>query len=489
VVAGFIQEPRLEFAAGNHHIDIRFGMMNYGPLDSLSGLAPEKIWLGIVGTPDAVEGIHNWIERIGRGVEAKESRYPNLFPRFPGYGHDSNLRAPLVSDPRLHGIVKQRSIDALVSSPERNSVVGEVVNLFISELWRLTEKGSVDVLLCDYPSALLEYLEDEKEAREEADQEADEESEEPERGADLDFHDLLKARAMVLGVPLQVLRPPTYDESKRRHQKRRANRIQRLQDEATRAWNLYTALYYKAGGTPWRLERDPEELTACYVGVSFYEALDRSRLLTSTAQVFSERGDGIVLRGGTAKRSKEDRQVHLSDEDAHRLLDNALRAYRSEHRTLPARLVVHKTSPHNNEELDGFSEALRAHGVDSADFLSPTFKTSTTRLFRSGVYPPLRGTFLTLDLRNHLLYTRGSVDFYRTYPGMYVPRPLLMRCDEVEQTPAFLARESLALTKMNWNNSQFDNSDPITLKAARNVGDILKYIEGDRAQSRYSFYM
>lgn len=23
----------------------------------------------------------------------------------------------------------------------------------------------------------------------------------------------------------------------------------------------------------------------------------------------------------------------------------------------------------------------------------------------------------------HLIYTKGSVDFYSTYPGMYVPRP------------------------------------------------------------------
>jgi hypothetical protein len=93
------------------------------------------------------------------------------------------------------------------------------------------------------------------------------------------------------------------------------------------------------------------------------------------------------------------------------------------------------------------------------------------------------------DERNHLLYTRGSVDFFRTYPGMYVPRPLLIRCDEVEQTPTFLAREALALTKMNWNNTQFDNGDPITLRAARGVGNILKYSEGDRPQPRYSYYM
>ena len=168
-------------------------------------------------------------------------------------------------------------------------------------------------------------------------------------------------------------------------------------------------------------------------------------------------------------------------------MDNALRTYREEHRTLPARLVLHKTSPHNREELNGFGEALRASGVDSADFLY--LGRSSTRLFRSGEYPPLRGTLLTLDPQTHLLYTRGSVDFFRTYPSMYVPCPLLVRCDETEQTSTFLAQEALALTKMNWNNTQFDNGDPITLRAARSVGKILKYIEGNHPQPRYSYYM
>lgn len=130
----------------------------------------------------------------------------------------------------------------------------------------------------------------------------------------LDFHNLLKAKAMDLGVPVQLLLPSTYDESKHHRQKRRSDRIRRLQDEATRAWNVYVALYYKAGGVPWRIARDPADLTSCYAGVSFYNTLDREKLLTSTAQVFNERGDGVVLRGGTAERSKEDRQIHMSGE-------------------------------------------------------------------------------------------------------------------------------------------------------------------------------
>ena len=44
-----------------------------------------------------------------------------------------------------------------------------------------------------------------------------------------------------------------------------------------------------------------------------------------------------------------------------------------------------------------------------------------------------------------VLYTRGSVDFFETYPGKYVPVPLRIRSESTEQTQRFLAREVLAL--------------------------------------------
>ena len=46
------------------------------------------------------------------------------------------------------------------------------------------------------------------------------------------------------------------------------------------------------------------------------------------------------------------------------------------------------------------------------------------RLFRPGAALPLRGTFLHLGPEEHALYTGGSVEFYSTYPGMYVPHPV-----------------------------------------------------------------
>ncbi len=48
-----IDEPELDFGGGRH-IDIRFGLRNYGPLDFESGLAPREITIGIVGTSETL---------------------------------------------------------------------------------------------------------------------------------------------------------------------------------------------------------------------------------------------------------------------------------------------------------------------------------------------------------------------------------------------------------------------------------------------------
>ena len=141
------------------------------------------------------------------------------------------------------------------------------------------------------------------------------------------------------------------------------------------------------------------------------------------------------------------------------------------HTNMPARVVLHKSSYFTPEDTAGFKAALQQERVAMADMLS--IRTSSIRLFRPGQYPVLRGTHMSLGPNRHLLYTRGSVPFFETYPGLYVPRALEVQLDAVERSRDALCLEILALTKMNWNSTQFDMRDPITLHAARRVGDIL----------------
>ena len=114
-------------------------------------------------------------------------------------------------------------------------------------------------------------------------------------------------------------------------------------------------------------------------------------------------------------------------------------------------------------------------------------RRAAPHLFRTGQLPPLRGTSVQLDERSLLLYTRGSIPYFRSYPGLYVPQPLLIRpaTDGTDLRDA--AIDVLAMSKMNWNNAQLD---PLTRRTAHRVGAILKHVPPDaQIVTRYAYYM
>lgn len=493
--ASFLSEPELEFGNGGTHIDIRFGLIQHGPLDRGTPIAPSQLRVGLVGTEETISGVQHWLERARSGIPRKETKLANLFPPFPGFSDQSCFGASLVFHERWYASIHRREIESVVVNAEPGRMVQDAVDLFLDYARDLTQQSGPLVLICAPPRELLAALEGDLRTRvDPSDQEIDEGSDPPETRSvqyQPQFHDLLKARGMTLGVPIQMIRPDTYSTStngRAPKKSRRSPHPRPMQDEATRAWNFHTALYYKAGGIPWRLVRDPTELAACFVGISFYRSLDGKRLLTSVAHVFNERGEGVIVKGGPARIDKDDRQPHLSMEDAHSLLKQALQTYRREHRTLPARLVVHKTSKSDSGEIEGFRSAAVEERIDTLELMS--VRRSLSRLFRRGTYPPLRGTFLEMDETTALLYLRGSVNFFETYPGMYVPRPLEFSIEETNTSSQKLGEEILALSKLNWNNTQFDGGEPITVRAARRVGDILKCVPDDvNVQPSFRFFM
>ena len=487
----FIDEPELEFGHGGTHVDIRFGLMQHGPLDLGEATAPTHLRVGLVGTQESIDAVRGWLERCRNEVAAKtrKNRQPRLFPRFPGFSMETPFGASIVFHDRWCSPIRQREVDAILADEQPDEAVKHAVELFLHHAADVMEQGGPMVIVCAPPKDLLAAVDAKPPDPADAiDEELDEGSETTKGGPKpliRFFHDVLKAEGMRLGVPIQMVRPQTYTG---RQATNRWGESKPLQDEATRAWNIHVALYYKAGGIPWRLLRNPSELQACFVGVSFFRSLEGDRLLTSVAQVFNELGEGIIVKGPATKIDKSDPIPHLSSADAHALLKSAIRVYRNEHKTSPARVVLHKTSPIAEEEYEGFKTAAADHQIDSLDVMS--VRRSFTRLFREATYPPLRGTFFELQATSGLVYLRGSVKFFETYPGMYVPRPIEFTVKQAETGVLQLGTEMMLLSKLNWNNTQFDGGEPITVRAARRVGDILKCVpEGGVLQPSFRFYM
>src|SRR5262245_60148797 len=81
--AAHFAEPMLEFGGGGRHVDVRFGLMDFGPVD-FSTDRTKTTRLGVVGSSQTTGKLRDWLRRCEAGIAAKNTRQPNLFPPFPG---------------------------------------------------------------------------------------------------------------------------------------------------------------------------------------------------------------------------------------------------------------------------------------------------------------------------------------------------------------------------------------------------------------------
>lgn len=476
----FIAEPELEFGHGTH-VCPRAGIAQHNVYDSRFKARRDTVLVGAVGTSETLSKLATWIKRCETFIPSPaDSRQPTLNLPFCGFNTVTGFKARLVLEEEIMRPITNSEIKEILAIPDahRNRRVEEAVDLYYSKIKFLTQNRQVDVIVCVLPADLYSKLVPKREKRSVEPAIEDEPDEKPDDWIETNFRRALKARAMHLGKPLQLIQETSLEESPRGKQ-----------DDATRAWDFCTALYYKTNKTvPWRLIPNVHRPPVCFVGIGFYRSRDRSVLNTSLAQVFDELGNGVILRGTPVDVNKDDRRPYMTEEQAFTLLRRALEEYEIALDNSPGRLVIHKSSKFNDAELYGFRQATKESRVRAVDFV--TILDSRICGLREGAYPPQRGTHIELSRDQHLLYTRGAVPYYKTYPGRYIPQPLDIRIVESDEGPGVLCSEILSLTKMNWNNTQFDGKYPITLHCARKVGEIMKYLgPNDRPEISYSYYM
>ena len=472
-----LDEPRLEFGGLGCHVDPRLGLIAYGPLQAFH---KDTISIGVIGTAETFEGFDSWMHRLKSPIPSKSSRQRNLFPPFPGLNGSNPFRCDFSVTQRGRRLLSMSQIENIVAASSPSQAAKSAAALFADEAEAmLAGTHKPDVIVAALPLALiLKVVNCTSCSDSNIGHKGENES--------IDFRELFKARVLHLRCPTQIVWPTLWDDHVKIPHKLKQT-MRSVQDPATRAWNLLTALFYKAGGTPWRLPRNEEQLKTNYVGIGFYRDLSGQKLLTSTSQMFEERGKGLILRGGTARMDRGALHPYLDRADAYDLLRRSLKVFFGQHHHYPARLVILKTSPYQREEADGFREAIEEANIAYSDLI--WVSESHITMYRDGEYPALRGTLINLD-KQAVLFTRGSVPIYRTYPGTRMPIPLFLRPYRHDTPITDLAADVLALTKMNWNSTQFDGASPIPIRAAREVGKILRYVSiGDRSAVEYCYFM
>jgi hypothetical protein len=475
-------EPHLEFGDKHHHPDPRLGLFEAGPLQVPAG---DVVKVAVIGSSKTVEDTKAFFMEAAAGFAGKGEKHPNLHPDFPGLGNQNPFRCKFEIADGATVALTQSKIDKIRKEVHHGIAVEMAVDEIVQELRTLDESSHrPQVAIVALPVGLIERVWNAKVDSKASTEKGDS------GGSDApDFRGMLKAKAMDLSFPIQIVWEDVFDESASIPRKIKENRARKIQDRADRTWNLLTTLYYKGTGRiPWRKMPQDGEFTACYIGISFYREVGGQQLFTSAAQMFDERGRGFILKGKRAHTESRGRHPYMTQDDAHQLIADALVAYKNHHKHYPARVIVLKTSQFREEEATGIFEALNETGAELRDLVWVQ-ESYSVKIFRDGNYPVMRGTFVELDGKG-LLYTNGSIPYYGTYPGMYDPRPLLL-CPYPgsDSTIAQIANEVLSLTKINWNSTQMNQKLPIPIRAARAVGEVLKYVTNQKVSSDYARYI
>ena len=461
-----LSEPSLSFAGDFSHKNPKVGVPLYGPKSLNTPRHKKEIHVGFVGEAEAIGNVQRFIEDCSNGVDAVDIANGSM--PFPGLRRELGYRFEIVTSDEIIEKITNSDRESVLNNANLEIQFCKMLNLIDEKVSIVCEKDHpidyIFVVLTEDIYAKFRVVE----------------TTDPISGKGRvlrNFRRAIKARLMKYQTPTQIIRESTTGHT---------TDLRNMEDLATRAWNIFTGMYFKVGGFPW----GPIGLkpATCFVGISFFRPFGEENFMrASVAQAFNEHGDGLVLRGQKFRwDDKLGKSPHMPTPLAEQLVKEVLARYEIECKQTPRRVVIHKSSRYTLDERTGFTEALKK--IAEVDLITVGV-TGNFRLFREGEYPPLRGALMEAG-DNHFLYTTGYLPELKKYPHPHVPAPLHIVDHYGDTVKPQLLNEILILTKMNWNTANVDGTFPITLQFSRRVGDILRELPNNRTPKlKYSYYI
>lgn len=476
-----LPEPPLEFRYAQPVSDPRDGLSIFGAFDAdMPGHQLNVSW-GLVGTPRGTDAFKALANRLQSAAMPPEGRSAALWPMFPGF--EPAFGCVLPEDPTLERVIDEDALFAEAIQKDEHKRAAAVVDRYLDAIAAFERHDDpVDVIVCVVPELVyrncrplsrVPFASGErtppKDVRiRKAGQTGLFDQTSPDVFMySVDFRRQIKARAMKYGIPIQIVRESTLRLSDEYKFGERS-----LTPLCDRAWNLGVALYYKAGGKPWRLSTARPGV--CYLGLAYRrrDPSSDSPVAACAAQMFLDSGDGIVFMGEFGPwYSPERNQYHLSYDGARDLLTGALDTYKELGGQPLTELFLHARSGLNADEFAGFQEAcpegVRLVGVRVRQ------ERLDVRLFREGHLPVVRGTYWKVSDRTAFLWTTGYKPRLGTYDGWETPLPLQITVQHGEADLDQVVSDIFGLTKLNYNACRLGEVEPVTVGFSDAVGEIL----------------
>jgi hypothetical protein len=480
-----IPEPQLLFRYNQALEDPRDGLTLFGPLDE-SG--PFGIRYGVVGTEGGIERFSRWVGKINLPIyDAASDR-----ARPPFFGFETIFKVPWDVQPAIRIRVSLEEIEENVYLDDGFQRVYKTVDIFTSRIIKAIneEEQKVDIWFVIIPDIVYKYCRPKSRVEEDLRIGTTERlsqkyvrtlrNQRPLFQEDLklakayeyevNFHNQLKARLLEYRALTQIIRESTIAPLDFPDLLGRPARgLHKL--EASVAWSISTAVYYKVGGRPWKISDIRDGV--CYIGLVFKQVPNDSNVRNAccAAQMFLDSGDGIVFKGDVGPWYNPDLgDYHLSRKAASELVDIAIKTYQEKVGYPPAELFLHGRVYFNDEECRGFRDVV---GKETNLVGVRIRNTSDIKLYRKANMPLLRGLAYIHGKRTAYLWTKGFIPRLQTYPGREVPNPLQISLSRGNSELKTVLSDILALTKLNYNSCIHSDGVPVTLRFADAIGEIL----------------
>ena len=441
-----IQEPLLSF-----HIEQSYysetkieGLFNWGPFDNsiLNNplRPPNPIKLGIILPRKNESYFNNYLEYLNKQIESDDI-YLKPYKGFREiYGVNLEIK--------FYEYIDNREVESCVLEKD-------VLDLYIKKISSAKNKYEFDVLLILIPSEFEKFIEVRKE------------------NYHFHLHDKIKLYAATQSIRTQIFREV------------RIPNLNKQKDLLRNIWWLSGAIYTKAGGVLYRLAEFDERIL--YIGISYaiVPFTTSQKILIGVAQLFDEQGNNIRIDlFYTSDFTEFSQNPYLSENASRDIFQRILEIYRSARIKPPSKVVIHKNSPFNNDEIKGIKQALSSIARLELLFIQKHSPYRAIRLRNqttAHLYPVLRGTTVKLDNDSFLLWTSGNIsirikgqelNYYQEQ--RHIPRPLLIRRFYGVDTLEEVATDVMKLTKMNWNKLQYYNKLPVTVDFASRIARISK---------------